>query len=261
MYPHHQAAIEAVTNKLKQQEEILAVLVGGSVAHGYAKEDADIDLMLVVSDERYRSLLESGDIHYHETESTPYEGGYVDGKYTSVSYIRQVAESGSEPARFAFQDAIVSYSEIAGLEELVHAASRYPVERKNEAMEKFHAQFEGWRWMFQEGLKKNEPYVMEFSVTNFVLFAGRLILAYNETVYPYHKWFMKVLEAVDKKPDDLIQIMNDALKTKSKENVEALYACVSSFHSWPQSEKGWHVRFMLDSELNWMTGHVPVADL
>ncbi|WP_315793416.1 nucleotidyltransferase domain-containing protein [Paenibacillus sp. BIC5C1] len=261
MYPHHQTAIQTITDKLKVKEEILAVIVGGSVAHGFAKEDSDIDLMLVVSDEHYRSLLESGDIHYHETESTPYDGGYVDGKYTSISYIKKVAESGSEPARFAFKDAIVSYSEIIGLEELVQAASRYPIERKNETMEKFHAQFEGWRWMFYEGLKKKEPYVIEFSATNFVLFAGRLILAYNEVVYPYHKWFMKVLEGVNNKPNDLHVIINNVLKDKSKESVEVLYECVTQFHQWPQSEKGWHIRFMLDSELNWMTGHVPVADL
>jgi len=261
MYPHHRTAIETVTSKLKDREEILAVLVGGSVAHGFAQEDSDIDLMLVVSDEKYRSLLESGDIHYHETESTPYEGGYVDGKYTSVSYIQKVAESGSEPARFAFKDAIVSYSEINGLEGLIQAASKYPIDRKNEKLEKFHAQFEGWRWMFYEGLKKNERYVIEFSVTNFVLFAGRLILAYNEVLYPYHKWFMKVLEDVTSKPDHLVLTMNNALQHKSRESVEALYECVTQFHQWPRSEKGWHIRFMLDSELNWMTGHVPVADL
>ncbi|OCT17248.1 hypothetical protein A8709_27335 [Paenibacillus pectinilyticus] len=261
MYPHHQTAINMVTNKLKAKEEILAVIVGGSVAHGFAKEDSDIDLMLVVSDDGYLSLLARGDIHYHETESTPYDGGYVDGKYTSVSYIKKVAESGSEPARFAFKDAIVSYSEINGLEELVKAASRYPIERKNEVLEKFHAQFEGWRWMFYEGLKKNESYVIEFSVTNFVLFAGRLILSCNEVVYPYHKWFMKVLEGVTNKPDDLVLRMNNVLKHKSKENVEALYESVTQFHPWPKSEKGWHIRFMLDSELNWMTGHVPVADI
>lgn len=261
MYPHHKTAIDRITNKLKEKEEILAVIVGGSVAHGFAKEDSDIDLMLVVSDEVYLSLLESGDIHYHETESTPYEGGYVDGKYTSVSYIKKVAEYGSEPARFAFKDAIVSYSEIYGLQEMVQAASCYPTERKNETLEKFHAQFEGWRWMFYEGLKKNERYVIEFSTTNFVLFAGRLILAYNEALYPYHKWFMKVLEGVTCKPNNLVLMMNNVLQHKSKESVEALYECVTQFHQWPKSEKGWHIRFMLDSELNWMTGHVPVADL
>lgn len=115
--------------------------------------------------------------------------------------------------------------------------------------------------MFYEGLNKNDSYVMEFSITQFVLFSGRLILAYNEVVYPYHKWFMKALEGVNNKPNDLVLIMNKVLKHKTKENVEALYESVAQFHQWPKSEKGWHIRFMLDSELNWMTGHVPVADL
>ncbi|MCK1995353.1 hypothetical protein MPH61_22505 [Peribacillus muralis] len=86
-------------------------------------------------------------------------------------------------------------------------------------------------------------------------------MAYNEVVYPYHKWFMKALEGVNNKPNDLVLIMNKVLKHKTKENVEALYESVAQFHQWPKSEKGWHIRFMLDSELNWMTGHVPVADL
>ncbi|QHT58611.1 hypothetical protein GXP70_00520 [Paenibacillus lycopersici] len=88
-----------------------------------------------------------------------------------------------------------------------------------------------------------------------------LILAYNEVLYPYHKWFMKVLEGVASKPNNLFQLMNNVLQHKSKESLETLYECVTQFYEWPRSEKGWHIRFMLDSELNWMTGHVPVADL
>ncbi|WP_028591754.1 nucleotidyltransferase domain-containing protein [Paenibacillus massiliensis] len=260
MYLHHQEAITVITNKLKTREDVLGIIVGGSVAHGYAKEDSDIDLMLVVSDEDFRARLDSGDVSYYEKEATPYEGGYVDGKYTSISYIRQVAESGSEPARFAYRDAIVTYSEVDGLEELVAAASQYPKARKEEMIEKFYAQFEGWKWLYYEGAKRNETYLMEYAIPQFVLFAGRLILAHNEVVYPYHKWFMTVLgEAIDK-PEGLIEQMDAVLKTKSPEHVEQLFDNVNQFRTWPKNEKGWHVRFMLDSELNWLSGYVPIAD-
>lgn len=46
MYNHHKTAIETITNKLKSRDEILGIIVGGSVAHGFANENSDIDLML-----------------------------------------------------------------------------------------------------------------------------------------------------------------------------------------------------------------------
>lgn len=261
MYNHHKTAIEAITNKLKLREEVIGIIIGGSVAHGFAKENSDIDLMLVLSDEDYEEAIKTEKINYYETEATPYEGGYVDGKCTSVGYIKKTAALGSEPAKFAYKDAFVSYSKIDGLEQLIKDASRYPVERKTVNMEKFYAQFQAWKWYFYEALKRNDEYLTSISISNYVLFAGRLILTYNETLFPYHKWFMRVLEGTNNKPDNLIEYMNKVLKDKSAEAVELLYDCIVNFHTWSSSDKDWSIRFMLDSELNWLDGQVPVADI
>ena len=261
MLQHHKDAIRTITEKLKVRKEILGVIVGGSVAHGFAREDSDIDLMIVLSDEDYRNALENQEINYFETEACPYEGGYVDGKYTSVDFIRRVARSGSEPARFAYKDAFVSYSRIEGLEQLVREASRYPVERKAENMTKFYAQFEAWKWYFYEGLKRNNRYLMDYALSNYILFAGRLLLAYNETLYPYHKWFLQVLEGVKHKPENIMTDISNVLEQRSGEAVEALYKSITEFSSWSSSDKHWCIHFMLDSELNWMDGQVPVGDL
>lgn len=261
MYNHHKLAIETITNKLKQREDVLGIIIGGSVAHGFAAENSDIDLMLVMSEENYKKALEEENFNYYETEATPYKGGYVDGKCTSVDFIKKTAARGSEPAKFAFKDAFVSYSKIEGLEQLVSEASRYPVERKLENMEKFYAQFEAWRWYFYEGVKRNNEYLITTAISNYVLFAGRLVLTYNETLYPYHKWFFKVLEGVEKKPENLIEQMNKVIKEKSEEAVELLFNSIVNFHTWSSTTKEWPVRFMQDSELNWLIGNVPVADI
>lgn len=260
MYTHHKIAIEEATNKLKEQDDVLGVVLGGSVAHGYAIENSDIDIMIVYSDEEYEKCLKTGDIGYFDTDSTDYEGGYVDGKATSAAFIKKVAEMGSEPAKFAYKDAIVTFDRLGGLEELVRAASRYPVERKKENIEKFYAQFQTWRWYYYEALKRGNRYLIDVSIMNYVLFAGRLILAYNETLYPYHKWFIRVLDSVKNKPDGLVACINGTIEQKRAENVEKLYNLITEFTQWPD-EKLWSVRFMLDCELGWMTGNLPVADL
>ncbi|WP_310832522.1 nucleotidyltransferase domain-containing protein [Paenibacillus pedocola] len=261
MYQHHQTAISAVTDKLGARQDVLGIIIGGSIAHGYASETSDLDVMIVLSEEDYQQALRTGDIGFFETESTPYEGGYVDGKCVSVEYIRKVAEYGSEPARFAFKDAIVSYSRLNGLEELIHTAASYPLDNKEENIQKFYAQLETWKWYFYEGLKRSNQLLMDYSRTNYVLFAGRLILAYNETLFPSYKWLLKELEKAEKKPDKFMKLMNDVIELKTPESIELLYNSIIGFHNWYTSDEHWTVRFMIDSQLNWVDGMVPVLDL
>jgi len=77
MLAHHQKAIEAITRKMSAKPEVLGLIIGGSVAHGYAEAQSDIDIMIVVSDEDFDRAIRTREVGYFETESAPYEGGYV----------------------------------------------------------------------------------------------------------------------------------------------------------------------------------------
>lgn len=261
MYPHHQKAIEAITLKMQAKNEVLGVIIGGSVAHGYASETSDIDIMIVLSEEDYQQALEGGKIGYFETESTPYEGGYVDGKCLSVDYIRKVAEAGSEPAKYAFKDAFVAYSRINGLDGLIEAASCYPAAKKEENIQKFYAQLETWKWYYYEGLKRDNQLLMDYSRTHYAMFAGRLILAYNNRLFPSYKWLLKELELAEAKPDNFMELLEAVTTLKTPDSIERLYESVTGFHNWYTSNEHWTVRFMMDSQLNWVDGIVPVLDL
>lgn len=260
MYRHHTDAIEKATEKLKAQENVLGVIVVGSVANGFANEGSDVDILIVYADEEYEKRLAIGDVVYFDTDSASYEGGYIDGKATSVGYIKKAVESGSEPVRFSFKDAIVTYDRVGGLDELTKLAAVYPVARKKENIEKFYAQLQGWRWYYYDALGRGNRYLMDVSVMNFVLFAGRLILAYNETLYPYHKWFLRVLDSVKNKPEGLLACMSANIEQKKAENVEKLFNMIAGFTDWP-SDKFRSVRFMLDSEMGWLSGGTSVAEL
>jgi len=94
-----------------------------------------------------------------------------------------------------------------------------------------------------------------------ILFSGRLILAHNELLYPYHKWFLRVLEGAADKPDGLLESIHLLNTAHTIENVETLYEKVKSFQPWIEGEFSWPTQFMFDSELNWMDGKTPVDDL
>jgi predicted nucleotidyltransferase len=261
IYPHHQATIDRVADEFGQMDEILALVVGGSVAHGFASETADVDVMFIVSNEEYQERLDRRALTYVNWDLATYEGGYVDGKFITTDFLRLVAEKGSEPARFAFKDAFVAFSRIDGLDALLQAASRYPVEGKADRIKRFYAQFEAWKWYIREAKKHDNLYLLTTAVANFTLFAGRLILAYNEELYPYHKWFMRVLEQVAHKPEGLGDQIELVLTHREDSDIDRLYGMITEFSDWGCEPHRWSMQFMLDSELNWIDGTTPVADL
>jgi predicted nucleotidyltransferase len=258
---HHQATIDRATERLRARDDVRAVLVGGSIAHGFATASSDVDLLIVVDDAEWDRRLAAGDTTELDLESPTYEGGYVDMKYLSVGFIRDVAARGSEVARFAFDGAIVAWSSIDELENELHAAARYPREEQRERIRAFHAQLEYWRWMFNEGDRMGNAYVKTLAAPYVVLFAGRLILAHNEVLYPGYKWLLRVLRDVDDQPAGLIAAIEEVVATPDKHHVELLFALVTGWRDWGVDDQHWGTKFMLDTELAWLDARPAISEL
>ena len=261
MYKHHEESINNVVEYFQNDPEVDALILGGSLAHGFASPISDVDVMIVVSDHNYAKRLGEGRLQFFTRDLCTYAEGYVDGKYLGISYLMQVAEKGSEPARYAFQDAQVLFSRFAPIEEKIRSITRYPVEQKAEHIQRFYAQFEAWNWYVGEALKSGNRYLLGLSISKLVLFGGRLILAHNELLYPYHKWFLRVLEGAREAPPGLFPCIEALYQTPSVENATLFYEMIKGFREWAALDNGWPVQFMLDSELNWQTGAIPIDDL
>ena len=261
MYKHHEESIQNVTQYFQDDSEVEALILGGSIAHGYASTVSDVDLMILISDENFTERLNLGRLQFFNRDLCTYIEGYIDGKYLGMSHLIQVAEKGSDPARFAFQDAQILFSRDNSVEKLIQSIARYPVSQKTERMQRFYAQFEAWHWYVGEALKHENRYLLSTSISKMVLFGGRLILTHNELLYPYHKWFLRVLADAKEKPSELLVCIDNLYKMPSAENTQLFYEMIKDFRDWPVLENGWPAQFMLDSELNWQAGATPVDDL
>ncbi|MBI4517334.1 MAG: nucleotidyltransferase domain-containing protein [Deltaproteobacteria bacterium] len=260
MYAHHQDAIQRSIQHFSNDSEVLALILGGSIAHGFATAASDVDVMILVSDRDYEARLRDGRLQYYDPTLCAYEGGYVDGKYLGEGFLQKIAAAGSEPARFAFQDAQVLFSGIAGLATVLGEIVRYPLADKAARLQRFYAQFEVWHWYAHEALKLRNRYLLGVAANKMVLFAGRLILAHNELLYPYHKWFLAVLERAADKPRDLLAQLAALTTDPSPEHIRSLYETIVQFRPW-ECTIPWTTQFMLDSELNWLDGRSPVEDV
>lgn len=261
MLPHHRQSIQNVTEFFRRDPEVQALLLSGSIAHTFQSPASDVDIMIFVSEQNYQKRFQAGELHFFNRDLCTYEGGYVDGKYLSLNFVREVLHKGSEPARFAFEGSQVLFSRVDGFVDDVRKIAEYPVSEKAERIKRFYAQFEAWHWYCGEALAKKNRYLLGMSVSKLILFGGRLILAHNEMLYPYHKWFLRVLESAKEKPSDLMARIQALTESPTAENIAAFYDQVRTFLPWSDNPHNWPVQFLLDSELNWLDGKTPVDDL
>jgi hypothetical protein len=261
MLPHHAETVQRTTDHFAAQPGVIGLLLGGSLAHGYATADSDVDVMIVVSDADHQRRIEAGTTTFFSRELCTYPEGYVDGKYTSLGYLDQVEDHGSEPARFAFQDARVLFSRDASLVGRLQGIARYPVEEKAARLWRFQAQFEAWYWYCSQALAKNNLTLLRTAVSKLVLFGGRIVLAHNETLYPFHKWFLRVLSGVPHQPPGLMAQIQALALAPDRETIDQFAITIRGFRPWEISHATWPAQFMADSENNWLNHPAPVDDI
>jgi hypothetical protein len=259
--PHHQESIAHAVAHFRREEGVLALLLGGSLAHGFGSPGSDVDVLIVVSDAERAARMAEGRMHFFDRALCTYEGGYVDGKYVSPGFLSEVAAHGSEPARFAFQDAVVLFSRDPAVAPLLSRIARYPAEERGERVARFFAQFEAWAWYAGEALKRADSYLLSTAASKLALFAARLVLAHNAMLFPYHKWLLRQLEQAPEKPAGMVEAMRDLCAAPTRERVDAFAALVRGFRAWESGALPWPVRFMADTELQWTRGEAAIEDL
>ena len=251
IYPHHQKAIDYITDKFQSDNQVEALLISGSIAHGFNDEYSDVDINIIVSDESYAQKFRENAVTYWESADTFYKGGYFDGKYITWEYLSLAAERGNEPTRFALHDSKIAFDKTGRAKDYIKKIGDYTFDPQNLA--RFLSQFEVWKWYCGEALRHDDQYLLDIAVSKLILFAGRMILFENKMFFPYHKWFMRVLEDAPDKPFDLMTLIKSLLNDKSHENIARLYDSIKNHKNWSGGEQhNLSFHFIRDTETVWM---------
>ena len=261
MEKHHQESIDNFVNDYKNVTSVLAILLGGSLAHGFAMKNSDIDLLIIVDKESYEYRKKENKLTFCNFSHCTYEDGYIDCKCIDYNFLKLVAQKGSDAARYAFKDAKILFSRRDDLSEILRDIERYPLSKKEDRIKRFAAQLLAWKWYYSEAVKKQNTYLMYLAIQKSVLFGTRLILTINELLYPYHKWMLRVLEKAQNKPDNIIERINDLYANHSIEKVNSFCDDLFSFANLDQNDFDWGNYFLKDNELNWIEHEPPIDDL
>ncbi len=260
LMPHHQRTVDRLTAHFQDDPAFLALIIGGSTVKGLARPDSDVDFMVIATPEEYARRAQNNDFGIFSFDFTDYEGGYVDGKVMDIAFLRDVDDHGSEPARSAFNHAIIAFSRDPEINDLVTRIPVYPEDSHSTKIKRFYAQVQAHQWFVGEAEKRGDAYLMTHAVAQLVLFGGRMILAHNRMLYPFHKWFMTILRRAPDKPDNLMTLIDELLAEPSKARADAFCECLFGFTEWEIPPEGWGVRFMHDSEWTWRNGNYPAIE-
>jgi hypothetical protein len=263
MEQHHQNTIDRFVNRYRQDENVLAILIGGSIAHGFAKPDSDVDTLIIVSEPEHarRKQLNKLAFSIRDPEICTYEGGYVDCKVATLSFLETIAEQGSDAARYAFKDAKVVFSRVGDLKELLARVTRFNDAEQASRRHRFVCQLLAWKWYFSEAVKKDSDYLRHLATQKVMLFSCRLVLNENRMLYPYHKWLLNETSRAPSKPFGFDESLSRIGNAPTLDLVNAFVAEVLEFVKLGEKDVDWPNQFLADSEFNWLYHQTPVDDL
>lgn len=267
MHKHHQESINNLVCMFSNNPDVLAIILGGSIAKGKEKINSDIDAMVILEDNAYERYVSSNKLAECIFDHCTYENGYFDLKYFNKDYLVKASESGSEPTRYSFTGARCIHSLDEEINTLIREIPVYPIQLKQEKILSFYSALALNNFFFwDEAHKRDDRYLKMRVASDIVLFGLRLVLAYNNRLFPCHKWLLSAVEEVPNKPEGIIQKVNTFLESLTDESKDIFINSVDSliqFERLADPEKRIEMvctRFIEDNEWWWWKNRPNIAE-
>jgi hypothetical protein len=255
---HHEDTLAAFVAQESARADTVAVVVSGSVARGGARPDSDVDVYLVVTEERFRKAWDDGLVSYVDTAVATYEGGYVDIKLATVHYLRRAAETADDPTRASFLTARVAWSRDPAVAGLVAAIPQLPDEVWAERGRSYLAQLRLYLGYFlPQGEAHGNTYLRHWAAVHGVNAGGRALLALNRTLFQGPKYLEKTVPVLPRVPAGYAQLADALLREPTAAHGQAYADAIEELHDWGVARDETLSRFVRDNELAWLTGRLP----
>jgi predicted nucleotidyltransferase len=255
---HHDDTLAAFVAQESARDDAVAVVVAGSVARGTPRPDSDVDVYLVVAEERFRTAWDTGLVSYVDSAVATYEGGYVDIKLATLDYLRRAVEGADDPTRASFGTASVAWSRDPSVEGLVAAIPHLPDDAWAERGRSYLAQLRLYvRYFLLQGEAHDNTYLRFWAAVHAVNAGGRALLALNRTLFQGPKYLEKTVPALPRVPAGYAELAAALLREPTAEHGGAYADAIEGLHDWGLPRDATLSRFVRDNELAWLTGGVP----
>lgn len=248
---HHDQAVERYLAREKERPDTLAVVLTGSVARGTERADSDVDLYLVVTEDRWAHAYATERLMYTEDDGIEYDGGYFDVKLATLSYLDDAADRGDDPVRDSFAASRIVYSRIDDLDARI--ARIQPADDEWDAkVAAFVAQARlHGGYFLQQASTSGDQLLLRHASVHLATSAARAVLAANRVLFPGPKYLAKLVAGLDHKPEGFDALLAAVVSDPTPGTADALLASLEAFAGNVLPHDQTLSRFVLDNELAW----------
>ncbi|WP_025156284.1 nucleotidyltransferase domain-containing protein [Leifsonia aquatica] len=249
---HHDRAVQRYVERVSADPDVLAVVISGSVARGTARPGSDVDLYLVVTEERWEAAFRERRLMYVETEDVGYPDGYYDIKLATLSYLDEAAERGDDPVRDSFAASRIAYSRVPDLAARIDRVTTVSAEQWQDRVAGFVAQCRlHGGYFLPQAAESGERMLLAHASVHLATSAGRAMLAHNRVFFSGPKYLTAQVAALPQVPAGFSAALAAVIAEPTGATAGALLALVEAEvgESLPRDET--LSRFVLDNELAW----------
>ena len=249
---HHEIAVESFVERISTDPGVLAVVVTGSVARSTERSDSDVDLYLVVTEERWDAAFEQQRLMFVEREGIGYEGGYYDIKLATLSYLDDAAERGDDPVRDSFAISRIAFSRVDDLAERIGRIGAVCADVWDGRVASFVAQARLHGDYFLKGaIGSGDLMLLRHASVHFASAAGRALLAHNHVFFSGPKYLAEQVAALERKPDGFDALLTAVVADPTVEGADALLDSLETFTGALLPAEATLSTFVRDNELAW----------
>ncbi len=250
-------ALAAYVESVRDDPATLAVIVVGSVAQRRERPDSDVDVYLVVDDERFDAATAADRFAWIERQDLDYPGSYIDIKLASPSYLLAAVEHADDPTRASFLGARIAFSRKPELESMISRITVLGDEAWSERVRSHVAQARLYGGYFlKQAVERGDPFLRQHAGLHLALAAARAALASSRTFMQGPKYVSRLVHSVPA-PDGFITAWDDVVADPTIETADALLRSLDDWLGRDLATDETLSVFIRDNELAWLRGGIP----
>jgi predicted nucleotidyltransferase len=259
MNKNQEDTINQLIKQATKDESILGLILCGSVAKGTETDRSDIDVFVVVTDERFDKEKETKNYFWGTDFDSEEFNVEVDGKIIPKDFLSKVWQFGNECVKGTLYHSKVIYSRDTDIEKLLENKYSISIEQKNVNVKKFYSLMKSCRFSADDDLE-NILFVNK-CIYDTVFYACRLVLAHNDILYPCVKNLHKALKQCKDLPDNFIPLMNKVMDSYDFNDVVEFYNCVDRYFKNYRFDNRLRRGYVLENELFWYFNTFPYSEI
>jgi predicted nucleotidyltransferase len=207
--------VENLLGTYKTDEAVLGIIQVGSTAKGYDDEYSDVDLVLVVNEDKYAMLEKNFQKIIHTEE--------YDLRFTTVDMLRDTKNSKSDEDHWDFQNSIVLFDKTNTLEEALREITRYDTASRLERLKRYYLGYWENTLNSLSCLEHNNRGAARIYVAIAIQELTRLLFNLNERWAPRTQWALKEISFLHRKPANLESQIQSILEEPDSEKISGLW--------------------------------------